>query len=60
MRRKFKCANNGCPRKILTEQTPGILRYAWRTNRLNKIIDAIALDTNIHQGKIMTKLVSAA
>lgn len=56
--RKFKCKNNGCPRKVFSEQTPEISRYARRTNRLDKIIDTIALETNAHQGKIITKLVS--
>jgi len=58
--RKFKCTNKSCPHKVFSEQTSGISRYARRTIRLDKILDTIALETNSHQGKIISKLVSVS
>ncbi len=53
--RKFKCGNRRCERKVFSEQTPVILRYSRRTNRVLKIMESFAIELTGKLGSIISK-----
>lgn len=53
--RKFKCGNNRCKQKVFSEQTPMILRYSRRTNRVLKILESFAIELTGKLGSIISK-----
>ena len=53
--RKFKCKNAKCHRKVFSEQTPSISRYARRTNRVSEILNSLAIELTGKLGSLMTK-----
>ena len=53
--RKFKCGNSRCEQKVFSEQTPVILRYSRRTNRVLKILESFAIELTGKLGSIISK-----
>jgi len=53
--RKFKCVNSRCGQKVFSEQTPEILRYSRRTNRVSRILESFAIELTGKLGSIMSK-----
>jgi len=53
--RKFKCVNSRCNRKVFSEQTPAILKYSRRTNRVSRILESFAIELTGKLGSIMSK-----
>jgi transposase len=53
--RKFKCGNSLCKQKVFSEQTPVILRYSRRTNRVLKILESFAIELTGKLGSIMSQ-----
>jgi transposase len=53
--RKFKCGNSRCEQKVFSEQTPAILRYSRRTNRVLKILESFAIELTGKLGNIISK-----
>ena len=58
--RKFKCGNSRCNRKVFSEQTPVILRYARRTNRVIKILESFAIELTGRLGSYLSKQLNIA
>jgi transposase len=56
--RKFRCGNDRCHRKVFSEQTPAIIRYARRTKRATKILESFAIELTGRLGSIMSKQLS--
>ncbi|MCT4646356.1 MAG: ISL3 family transposase [Carboxylicivirga sp.] len=52
--RKFKCKNVKCRRKVFSEQTPSVSRYARRTNRVSEILDSLSIELTGKLGSLMT------
>lgn len=53
--RKFKCGNSRCKQKVFSEQTPVILRYSRRTNRVLKILESFAIELTGKLGSIISQ-----
>ncbi len=53
--RKFKCKNPTCHRKVFSEQTPHIIRYARRTSRASQILDSLSIELPGKLGSILSK-----
>ena len=56
--RKFRCGNDRCHRKVFSEQTPAIIRYARRTKRATKILESFAIELTGRLGSIMSNQLS--
>ncbi len=52
--RKFKCVNTLCKRRVFSEQTPVIMRYSRRTNRVSRILESFAIELTGKLGSIMS------
>lgn len=52
--RKFKCQNPQCSRKVFSEQTPYILRYSRRTERVSKLLDSLSIELTGKLGSMLS------
>jgi len=50
--------NSRCKQKVFSEQTPAILRYSRRTNRVLKILESFAIELTGKLGSIISKQLS--
>ncbi|WP_084299316.1 transposase family protein [Dyadobacter tibetensis] len=53
--RKFKCQNPQCNRKVFSEQTPYILRYSRRTQRVSKLLDSLSIELTGKLGSMLSQ-----
>ena len=53
--RKFKCMNRRCKQKVFSEQTPTIIKYSRRTNRVSRILESFAIELTGRLGSILSK-----
>ena len=56
--RKFKCKDPTCHRKVFSEQTPNVMRYARRTARASQILDSWSIELTGKLGSILSKQIS--
>ena len=53
--RKFKCKNSTCHRKVLSEQTPHVMRYSGRTTRAASILETLSIELTGKLGSFLSK-----
>jgi len=53
--RKFKCKDPTCHRKVFSEQTPHMMRYARRTARASQVLDSLSIELTGKLGSILSK-----
>lgn len=56
--RKFKYSNSSCPRKVFSEQTSHLKRYARRTFRVSQLLDSLSIELTGKLGSQLSKLFS--